>query len=193
MAALGLLESYAFNGGESFAIGGNVTDYENLICVGRDEGFDWNNKGFTKKDGIMEGYKEMNFAPPLEYLKGSYVMEKVSNYIPPIKQELEPQALVIDTWNRGMTLPFFFHDFFMELFMVPAYTCDLMRPQDLSYPGFKDTYSCYCNNGDYHAMPTINFEVTTESYQFDFDPSAYMFLPYINYTQPMSLCILGLS
>ena len=37
--------------------------------------------------------------------------------------------------------------------MVPAYTCDKMRAQDLTYPGLTDVYACYCNNGDYHAMP----------------------------------------
>ena len=120
-------------------------------------------------------------------------MEKVSNYIPPIKQELQAQALVIDTWNRATTLPSFYWRFFMETFMVPAYTCDKMEAKDMSYPGMQDTYSCYCNNGDYHTMPSINFEITDQNYQFNLDPSGYMFLPYINYTQPMSLCILGLD
>jgi len=70
----------------------------------------------------------------------------------------------------------------MDTFMVPAYTCDKMLPEDLTYPGFEDTYSCFCNNGDYHTMPQINFEVTDQDYQYDLDPSGYMFLPYINYT-----------
>jgi hypothetical protein len=30
---LGLLESYAFNAGESFVIGGNPEDYEMLVCA----------------------------------------------------------------------------------------------------------------------------------------------------------------
>ena len=77
--------------------------------------------------------------------------------------------------------------------MVPAYTCDKMQAKDLAYPGFRDTYSCYCNNGDYHTMPQINFEMTEGHFQFDMDPSAYMFLPYINYTQPMSLCLLSIQ
>lgn len=171
-----------------------MTDYENLICFdGSDDGFDWANRGMLREGVIVEGTKDTNFAPPLVYYEGAALMEKVANYIPPIKQELESQALVIDTWNRETTLPGFYWRFFMETFMVPAYTCDKMESKDMSYPGFADTYSCYCNNGDYHTMPQINFEVTNENYQFDLDPSAYMFLPYINYTQPMSLCVLGLQ
>ena len=54
-------------------------------------------------------------------------------------------------------------------------------------------YSCYCNNGDYHQMPDLNFEVIDRKFQYDMAASQYMFLPYINYTQPMSLCLLGLS
>ena len=62
----------------------------------------------------------------------------------------------------------------------------------MHYPGFDHTYSCWCNNGDYHTMPTINFEVTSQDYQYNLEPYDYMFLPYINYTQPETLCILGL-
>lgn len=77
--------------------------------------------------------------------------------------------------------------------MIQAYTCDKMFPQDLSYPGFSQTYACYCNEGDYHSMPQINFEVTDSSYQFNLNPGQYMFLPYLNYTEPIvSLCVLGL-
>jgi len=52
------------------------------------------------------------------------------------------------------------HDYLTETFMLPAYTCDTMRPQDLAYPGMDKTRACYCNNGDYHAMPTINLEIS---------------------------------
>lgn len=109
---------------------------------------------------MVEGSANINFAPKLVYYEGNALMEKVANYIPPIKQELDSQALVIDTWRRSTTLPGFFWTFFMDTFMVAAYTCDKMQEKDLTYPGFSDTYSCWCNNGDYHDMPQINFEVT---------------------------------
>ena len=57
----------------------------------------------------------------------------------------------------------------------------------------ESTYSCYCNNGDYHTMPQINLEISGKNLQFDMDPADYMFLPYLNYTVPMSLCLLGLQ
>lgn len=124
------------------------------------DGFDWKNLGQLYEDKIPVGDNEMNFAPPLVYYQSKSLMEKVSNYIPPIKQELQAQALVVDTWNRATTLPSFYWRFFMETFMVPAYTCDKMEAKDMQYPGMQDTYSCYCNNGDYHTMPSINFEIT---------------------------------
>ena len=42
-------------------------------------------------------------------------------------------------------------------------------------------------------MPQINFELSHKNLQYDMDPADYMFLPYLNYTVPMSLCLLGLS
>ena len=60
----------------------------------------------------------------------------------------------------------------MDTFMLPAYTCDPMEPKDLAYPGkLTGTYACYCNNGDYHAMPTINVELSNIGYQYDISPS----------------------
>ena len=59
----------------------------------------------------------------------------------------------------------------MENFMIPAFTCDEMRAQDLKYPGLWKTYSCYCNNGDYHTMPSINVEITGKNFQYDLGPS----------------------
>ena len=77
--------------------------------------------------------------------------------------------------------------------MIPAYTCDKLQAIDAQYPGLDDTYSCYCNNGDYHTMPQINLEMSGKDFQWDLDPATYMYLPYLNYTVPMSLCILGLE
>ena len=42
-------------------------------------------------------------------------------------------------------------------------------------------------------MPTINVELGSAGYQYDVGPDNYMNLPYLNYTQPMSLCILGVD
>ena len=66
--------------------------------------------------------------------------------------------------------------------MVPAYTCDELQPSDLKYPGMTRTRACYCNNGDYHAMPSLNFEIRDKHMQYDFEASDYMYLPYLNYT-----------
>ena len=77
--------------------------------------------------------------------------------------------------------------------MIPAYTCDKLVGSDFSYPGMADTWSCYCNNGDYHTMPAINFSLRDKDFQYDLDASQYMYLPYLNYTQPMTLCVLGVQ
>ena len=82
--------------------------------------------------------------------------------------------------------------------MIQAYTCDILDPNNTeeNYPSLNQTYSCYCNNGDYHTMPNINLEITGMKTQYDMSPGDYMFLPYLNYTQPLSttsLCILGID
>ena len=65
---LKLMESYAFNGGESFAVGGNVTDYQQLQWYDNStDGFDWKNLGMLYEDKIPVGDNEMNFAPPMVY------------------------------------------------------------------------------------------------------------------------------
>ena len=81
-----------------------------------------------------------------------------------MKEELQKQVMALDTWNRETLLPEFFFTYFMDTFMIPAYTCDKMVPADLSYPGLSDTYSCFCNNGDYHTMPEINLQVTGDNF-----------------------------
>lgn len=84
----------------------------------------------------------------------------------------------------------------MDTFMIQAYTCDKLPADKNEYPGLSSTYSCFCNNGDYHTMPDINLEITENSMQYDMTAGDYMFLPYLNYTQPlstMSLCILGID
>lgn len=120
-------------------------------------------------------------------------MLKIQNYVPPMKEELENQNLEINTWYRETQLPSFFYNYFIQTFMIQAYTCDELSKEEETYPGMSTTYSCYCNNGDYHTMPDINLEITKQNYQFDMGPAEYMFLPYLNYTVPMSLCILGVD
>ena len=117
-----------------------------------------------------------------------------------MKEELDTQILAVDTWYREVLLPDFFYNYFTDTFMIQAYTCDKLSPlveveedEFNEYPGMENTYSCYCNNGDYHTMPDINLEITKSDFQFDMEPEDYMFLPYINYTVPMSLCILGVE
>ncbi len=76
--------------------------------------------------------------------------------------------------------------------MIPSYTCD--NETDVSYPHLTQLRSCYCNNGDYHTMPTINIEIKQQFYQYDIGPANYMFLPYLTNTSvPMSRCILGID
>lgn len=76
-----------------------------------------------------------------------------------MKEELEETILALDTWNREVQLPPFYFTYFMETFMISAYTCDQLSAPENQYPGFAKTMSCWCNNGDYHSMPTINFEL----------------------------------
>ena len=141
---------------------------------------------------MAEGTTDMNFSDSM-YYKGTDVMLKISNYLPPMREELSDTMLSLNTWNRDLRLPEYFYKYFMDIFMLPAYTCDKLDSTQMQYPGLKDTYSCYCNNGDYHTMPTFNFEIRDKDFQYDLDPSAYMYLPYLNYTQPMSLCVLGVQ
>ena len=55
------------------------------------------------------------------------------------------------------------------------------------------TVACYCNNLDYHGLPTINFEMLSLNYQYDLDAADYLFLPYIDYNRPISLCTLAIE
>ena len=190
---LGLVESYAFNGGNEFTIGGTEADYNTLVCAdGADEGEGFVNNPVVLQDALPTANGTIVFSP-VQYYKSTDLMLKIQNYVPPMKQELNQQVLTVDTWQRETQLPSFFYDYFMDTFMIPAYTCDELEAKDLAYPGMESTYSCYCNNGDYHTMPQINLEISGKNLQFDFDPADYMFLPYLNYTVPMSLCLLGVQ
>ena len=90
-------------------------------------------------------------------------MLKIQNYVPPMRKELEKQVLMVDTWERATLFPEFFYEYFMDTFMIPAYTCDQIDPNE-AYPSLVDLWSCYCNNGDYHTMPTINIEIKEQEF-----------------------------
>ncbi len=64
-----LEESYAFNGGESFVIGGTADDYHRLIDDGGrlNVGRGFENRPFTKKNIMLDAESDMNFAPMLYY------------------------------------------------------------------------------------------------------------------------------
>ena len=171
-------------------IGGTVADYETLVDSEGSAEFD--SKMVKDGSALPVATDTMNFAPMVFY-SGDDLMLKIQNYVPPMKEELQEQAITVDTWKREMTLPGFFYQYFMSTFMIPAYTCDQLQSSSLTYPGLSPTYSCYCNNGDYHTMPNINIEINGKEFQYDMGPANYMFLPYLNYTVPMSLCILGIE
>jgi len=187
-------ESYAFNGGDAFTVGGNVTDYEAMPCLDQ---FNASVPGFVDKslsipEAIVAGNDSLNFSPPLYYADED-VMLKIQNYVPPMRKELEKQVLMVNTWERATLFPTFFYDYFIDTFMIPAYTCDTIEDTKKAYPSLVDLRSCYCNNGDYHTMPTINIEIKEQEFQYDLGPQNYMFLPYLTQTSvPMSKCILGI-
>ena len=81
-----MLESYSFNGGELFLVGGTQDDYENENTAKgfTDNGVGFDNKGVTKKDALKEAAENQVFAEPL-YYKSADIMLKVNNYIPPMK------------------------------------------------------------------------------------------------------------
>ena len=68
-----------------------------------------------------------------------------------------------------------------------------MVEDEENYTGLDPAYSCYCNNGEYNDLPIINLEIASEEIQFNLEDENYLFLPYLNYTVPTSLCILGLE
>ena len=102
-AGKGYFESYAFNGGSQFLVGGTRDDYESVICDGSlaDMGFNFENNGTLKKDAITKGSTSMNFADAI-YYKGADLMLKISNYLPPMQEELNETMMALDTWNREL-------------------------------------------------------------------------------------------
>ena len=91
-----------------------------------------------------------------------------------------------------MQLPKDFYEYFTDTFIVQEFTCNEAFEGE-EYPGFDHTYQCYCNNGDYNDMPPINLWLEDAGIQYNLEAENYMFLPYLNYTVPTSLCLLGLT
>lgn len=76
--------------------------------------------------------------------------------------------------------------------MIPSFTCDDLSA-NLTYTELNPVYSCFCNNDDYHSLPTVNFELVEYDIQYDMDAPDYLLLPYINYTRPVSMCLFAIS
>ena len=92
-----------------------------------------------------------------------------------------------------MYVPHFFYNYFIDTFMIPSYTCDNIYG-DMNYTELNPkVYTCFCNNDDYHSLPTINLELIDYDIQYDLEAKDYLLLPYINYTRPVSLCVFAVA
>ena len=132
------------------------------------------------------------FRTPPPTVSGLDLNLKIEEYVPPMKEELDPQTLTLDTYRRETFLPSYFQDYFLDTFMIPSYTCDKSKN---SYPGMKTPYSCFCNNGDFHTMPTINIVLAgdTDPQSYNLEPDTYMLAPYLTAAKmPSTACMLGI-
>ena len=84
-------------------MGGTRDDYESIICDGSmaDLGFNFENNGLLKKDAMTKGTTKTNFAEAI-YYKGADLKLKISNYLPPLVEELNETMMALDTWNREL-------------------------------------------------------------------------------------------
>ena len=91
-------------------------------------------------------------------------------------------------------MPYYFYEYFKKTFFIPYFTCDDISEVQ-TYQELEQVHTCYCNNDDFHSLPTINFELDAkDSIQYDLNPENYLFLPYINYTTPVNtLCIFAMA
>ena len=94
----GYLESFAFDGGENFIVGGNETDYDPIVCAGEADGVGMK-KGVEQKDAMPIGKTGQVFTDSL-YYKGTDLKLKLNNYLPPMQEELDSTIMALDTWNR---------------------------------------------------------------------------------------------
>lgn len=128
------------------------------------------------------------------HYKDSELMVKVADYIPPIssKKQIENSRVEIDTFYRTLQVPDDLYAYFVETFMIPSFTCDDITA-NLTYVEVETVYSCYCNNGNYHNLPSLSYSLLDYNIHFDLDNKDYLLMPYINYTTPMSLCLFALG
>ena len=80
-------------------MGGLEADYEELICSGEGDGVGYEAKGVNKQDAFPVGAADQVFTDAL-YYKGTDVMLKINNYVPPMQEELDSTIMALDTWNR---------------------------------------------------------------------------------------------
>ena len=95
-----------------------------MTCAISDGCFNDKSKMIDHENAMIDGLKSTNFGKPIIYYEGNPLMMKVGDYVPPVQDELDSQALVINTWIRGTSLPNFFWTFFRDTFLIAAYTCD---------------------------------------------------------------------
>ena len=74
----GYEESYAFNGGTEFLIGGNLDDYRNAVCAGgsNDQGTGFSNNPVVIDNALPEATESLVFAP-LQFYKSTDLMLKI--------------------------------------------------------------------------------------------------------------------
>ena len=117
-----LKESYTMNCGEFFAIGGTASEFSALSCS---DGTAFQGDEQVVKNAVPDlGLDTAMWRVDPLFYANSDIMLKIENYVPPMREELDQQYLAVDTWNRGTLLPSFFYDYFIDTFMIKAYTCD---------------------------------------------------------------------
>ena len=146
------------------------------------------------KNPIIQANNSMAWNSESLHYKDSELMVKVADYIPPIssKKQIENSRVEIDTFYRTLQVPDDLYAYFVETFMIPSFTCDDITA-NLTYVEVDTVYSCYCNNGNYHNLPSLSYSLLDYNIHFDLDNKDYLLMPYINYTTPISLCLFALG
>ena len=122
-------------------------------------------------------------------------MLKVMDFIPPQKNyDVVKQNLRVDTYYRSMYTPFYFFEFLRTNYFIENFTCDKVSKDALNFTTQYDLYSCSCNDENYNGMPDIKIMLdVNDGLEYVLGPSDYMFMPFINYTEPIDArCILAL-